>query len=134
MNEKKNMEDRRSYKRAKPNGKTKLEKLIESNGYDKKVKVEWRSSENSDSGQWKEAILVDLSIAGAGIAMEHKLENGTPVSLRFTALNIPEDDIRLPSTAKGETRNSSKINDTIWRHGIKFEKLHFAFAQWIDQD
>jgi len=122
MNEEKNMEDRRSYKRAKLNR------------YEKKFKVEWRPSEKNDNSEWEEAILVNLSIAGAGIAIGHNLENGTPVSLRFTALDTPSDDIRLTSTVKGEVKNITRINETTWRYGIKFDKLHFAFAQWTEED
>ncbi len=132
MNEFKNAKDRRSYKRTKPNANAKLGKQLESNGYEKKLKVEWRPAKKNDNSPWNEVFLVDLSVAGAGIAADTQIEIGTSIALRFTAVNLPKDDNRPPSTAKGEVKNCTIINESYWRYGIEFEKLHFAFTQWTE--
>jgi len=115
----KNWEERRSTPRHKTN-----------------IEISWRLLSEKPQ-QVREGDLVDLSISGAAVCVDYDLPMGSTISIKLPApRHEPESAHPRPSTSlsvKGTVVNSRAANGGLWRYGIKFDRLYYTLAQWVNQ-
>lgn len=85
-----------------------------------------------------EGHLADLSVAGAAFSAEVDLPLETTLRITIPAPNLKlnnESEISTPlqRSIKGKIVNRREIEGGNWRYGVKFDKLYYTLAGWVDE-